>query len=356
MDTAQVVGALINRDRYHLATEISEAIFRRDAAVMEEFNLTREAIFDYALHDLSKLFISIISHRPDLFRKYVEWQRSVFVHRDIPSIAIRHQLEALDSVLRNYLESEHYALIEPILARGFATLKEVMEPDEPFIREGLPYVEIAQQYLDLLMARQSQEAIRLVEKAVQDGLAAKEAYLHVIQPVQQEVGRRWQTNELSISQEHYATDASRTLMARLRDRFAPAESVDKTVVTACLGGELHDLGARMVNDFLAFSGYDAHFIGANTPHHQILGELKRTRASVLALSATMTLQLRIALDLIDRIRRELDHPVGIVVGGYAFNQHSSLWRDVGADAYASQADEAVEIVNDLASYTRSRGA
>ena len=356
MDTAQVAGAAINRDRYQLATEITEVLFRRDEEKLAEFGLTQESVLESALRDLSKLFIATISHRPELFRKYVEWQRSVFGHRDIPSAMIRRQIETLSSVLKNHLEEEHYRIIEPILTLGFATLESVMTPDKPYIGADTPHSAIARGYLELLVARESAKAIALVEKAVDEGLSAEAAYLHVIQPVQQEIGRLWQVNELSISQEHYATEASRTLMASLRHHFAPQTRIDTTIVTACLGGELHDMGARMVSDFLTLSGYDSYFVGANTPHRQILNELHRTKAPVLALSATMTLQLRIALDLIDRIRRELDHPVRVVVGGYAFRQHDSLWRDVGADAYASQADEAVETVHDLVSSARGRGA
>lgn len=348
MDTAQVVGALINRDRFQIAAEITEELFRDSREALEVFNLDQETMLQHALHDVSKLFMAIISHRPALFQKYIEWQRSVFHHRSVPVAVIQQHLEVMERIVLARLEAEHTAIVTPVFAAAYQTLQSIIAPEEPFIRPGSPHADIATGYLADLVAHRAEEAVDRILTAVAEGLPVHSAYLHIIQPVQQEVGRLWQINELSVTEEHYATEASRTLMSRLRGHFSPDTRRDMRVVTACLGGELHDIGARMVNDFLHLGGFETYFTGANTPHHQIIQTIQKTDATVVALSATMTLQVRLALDLIDRIRQEFHRDVRVMVGGYAFNQHESLWKDVGADAYASRADEAVRVIESLA--------
>ena len=51
------------------------------------------------------------------------------------------------------------------------------------------------------MARQRHKATRQILQAMQDGLSIESIYLEVFQPVQYEVGRLWQMNQLTVAQE-----------------------------------------------------------------------------------------------------------------------------------------------------------
>lgn len=93
----------------------------------------------------------------------------------------------------------------------------------------------------------------------------KSIYLEVLQPVQREIGNLWQTNEVSVAQEHYCTAATQLIMGRLYPYLHLAPRNGKRVVVACVGGELHEVGARMVADILEMEGWDSYYLGANTP-------------------------------------------------------------------------------------------
>jgi MerR family transcriptional regulator, light-induced transcriptional regulator len=347
MDTAQIAGARLNRERNEIADAVALRIVRNHADFLTKFDMPMESLREYALHDLSKLFVAVISHRPPLFEKYVRWQRSVFHHRDVPAIAILTHLTELEAELAERLEPEEFVTVQAAISAGYDALDGILDGEAPWVAGDTPLGAIAEEYLRLLLDRRAVDAVEMIERAVADGLSLEDIYLHVLEPVQREVGRLWQVNSITVADEHYATDTTRTVMTRLRARFTPDRRREVTVLTACLGGELHDLGARMVNDFLHLSGFDTVFIGANTPYQAILQELSRTSADVLALSATMTLQVRNAVELIDRLRREYPGHLPVLVGGYAFNQADSLWRDVGADGWAPRADEAAATVEEL---------
>ncbi len=154
------------------------------------------------------------------------------------------------------------------------------------------------------------------------------------------MGRLWQTNQISVAQEHFCTAATQMVMSQLYPYLFTGEHKERRALVACVGGELHEIGARMVADFFEMSGWDSAFLGANTPPESILRMAEERRADVLALSATMTFHVSRVRDLI-AAARAASLPARILVGGYPFNLSPDLWRKVGADGYAPDAAGAV---------------
>ena len=66
-----------------------------------------------------------------------------------------------------------------------------------------PLSDVAARYLEALLRGNRKEACRLILSAVEEGTSVKSVYLEVFQPVQREMGRLWQTNEVTVAQEHY---------------------------------------------------------------------------------------------------------------------------------------------------------
>jgi hypothetical protein len=109
----------------------------------------------------------------------------------------------------------------------------------------------------------------------------------VIRPAQREVGRLWQRNEISIAQEHMATAISHLALADLYQRDQPARHNGKTVIVACVEGELHDFPARLVADELEMAGFNVRFLGASVPADTLVSFVARENPDLLVLSATM---------------------------------------------------------------------
>ena len=72
------------------------------------------------------------------------------------------------------------------------------------------------------------------------------------------------------------------------------------------------------------------------------------KADVLAISATMTFHIPLVADLIKQVRTsDGNRHIKILAGGYPFNIEPELWRQVGADGYASNAEYAITTANTL---------
>jgi MerR family transcriptional regulator, light-induced transcriptional regulator len=115
-----------------------------------------------------------------------------------------------------------------------------------------------------------------------------------------------------------------------------------------VGGELHELGARMVADFFEMDGWDTYFLGANTPMDSILHAVAEREAHLLAISATMTFNIGKVTELISALRRAgMDSRTRVLVGGYPFNIAPDLWQTVGANGYARDAQQSLEVAERL---------
>lgn len=207
---------------------------------------------------------------------------------------------------------------------------------------------LAARYLELLARKDAETAIVLLLDAVQDGLPLKELYLQILQPVQYELGRLWQTGKITVADEHYCTAATQQVMSRLYPRIFSTPKNGKVLVAACGKNELHEVGLRMVADLFELDGWDTHFFSATTPHEQILQTIADTGADLLALSATLTANVPDIKQLIKEVRNTLlPAQPQIMVGGYPFHADPELWRRIGADSTAPGAEEAVREGNRL---------
>jgi len=217
-----------------------------------------------------------------------------------------------------------------------------------FAREGGEHAELAGRYLAALLAADRHRAMDLVLDAADSGVGVRDIYVHVLQAAQHEVGRLWQTNEVSVAQEHYCTAATQLVMSRLYPRVFSSPRNGRKMVATCVGGELHELGIRMVADLFELEGWDSYYMGANTPTKSILNTIAEQEADVLAISATINFNVASLSDLIKEIGKSDDaSSLVIMVGGRPFNLIEDLWERVGAHGSAPSAAEAVGVAERL---------
>lgn len=212
-----------------------------------------------------------------------------------------------------------------------------------------PLAPLAQQFLEAILRGERQRASRMILDAVNAGVSVKEIYLHVFQRSQQEVGRLWQRERISVAQEHYCTAATQLIMSQLYPYIFATEKNGRTLVAACVPGELHEIGMRMVSDFFELEGWDSYYLGANMPEADLISTLKERKAELLALSATLTDNVGVAARLIAAVRAaDIGHPVRILVGGRPFTEVPDLWQRIGADGSGQDAEEALQAAERLA--------
>jgi methanogenic corrinoid protein MtbC1 len=312
----------------------------------------RHCLRDAEYH-LSYLADSIASASPSLFADYVDWAQVMLASRGIPAGDLARNLAVLDETLRRELAPAQAEVAHEYVAAGLRALGAPEIDVRNEVCEADPLYDLSQRYLRALLDGQRQVASRLIQRSVEDGMSVRDVYLHVFQRAQHEIGRLWQTNRLSVAQEHYCTAATQLIMSQLYPYVFSTEKNGRVLVGTCVAGDLHEIGVRMVTDFFEMEGWDTFYLGANTPTSDLVRTLEERRADVLAVSATMPFHVRAVADLIAAVRSSVGDRVKVLVGGYPFNVDPGLWRRVGADASARDAQEAVELAHRLVEESRS---
>jgi len=178
-----------------------------------------------------------------------------------------------------------------------------------------------------LIARDRTAGVRAAVSAVREHrLGVEELYTQVLAPLLVDTGSAWQQGTTQVWEEHFATNMVRTIVESLYlgvvEEGARVTRLGKVVVLACPPEEAHDLGLRMLTDRLIVHGWDAYFLGADTPVDQIVSAARAFRADLVALSAATHYNRLLLREVIGRLRQELPG-VRIGVGGPAFASDGS---------------------------------
>ncbi len=231
--------------------------------------------------------------------------------------------------------------------------RDVQYPSGYFRQEGeplSPMSPLAGEYLNLLLAGKREEASKLIHSTVEEGEAVGEIYRTVFERTLKEVGLMWMQNRLDVATEHYFSASTQLIMSQLYPYITSAsrEKKDTTCLAIAVCGEFHDIGARMVADFMEMDGWQTFFLGNNLCNEDIVKAAVDHKPDVLALSATMFFNVESIARAIRAIRAvEGLGDLVILVGGRPFNQDPELWKKIDADGFAASAEEAVKLANRL---------
>lgn len=200
--------------------------------------------------------------------------------------------------------------------------------------------------LSSLLSGDTGGTLRLVDQAIRTKDDLKCFYLNVLAPVMYRIGILWERNEISVAEEHLSTAIVGRIAATLYARFATAEVHRGKAVVSAGCNELHEVGARVLADFLELEGWDVHYLGANTPCGDLIKTLNQQKPFLVALSVSTLFNLEHVRKAITAIKEDQDTcGVKIMVGGLAFNVTAESWRDFGADGYAVDAEKAALCAN-----------
>lgn len=291
-----------------------------NAALIEEYNLlfgrTFAALLDVGL--LDRLGVEF------------DWFRRVLGRRGFEPEFFPRMLEAWVLALGSRL-SPHLAigLAKPLDSVRARFGEPVLEPAAAAVEAG------AAEFARLLVARRRHDAAGLV--LGRPGTPAGRVR-SVVLPALAELGRLWERNEISVAEEHAATETCRYCLVRLYDEPLALPRQDRCGLVTCVPGEEHDIGAWLVAAELERTGWDVFYAGRSVPEDDVLRGLRATEAGAAFLSCQHVINLPAARRLVGRIARDLPR-VRVVLGGHAANLAAERLVRPGV-AVVNQFDEA----------------
>ncbi len=299
-------------------------------------------------YHLSYLAEALKAESTEIFSSYLEWAFTMLRSRNIPLKHLLNNLESMEIACQQLFAPRDAEIINGYIKSGIERLKNTIPLPSTYLTDDNPLLPYAKEYLRLLLEANRNKAHTLIGDLVKQNEAIAAIYEHIFQATQYEVGLLWQTNKITVAHEHYCTAATQSIMASLYPYIFDSKKKGTKLLACAIGGDLHEMGIRMLSDLFEIDGWSTYYMGANMPDTNIITAIKEQKADVLAISVTMIFHVSKAEELIKTIRGDNTLvKLKIIVGGYPFRLVSNLWNRIGADGSANNAIDSIALANQL---------
>jgi len=175
-----------------------------------------------------------------------------------------------------------------------------------------------QEFLELLNQERKDECVIYIMELFNSGFSVKEVYEQYIIPSLAEYECNSDVEEICIWKEHTRTSIIRTILESSYPYLIKQkkEKINKSIIVACPQLEYHEIGAIINTNFFILEGFDAKYIGANTPSEQIISAVKILKPDYLALSITNYYNIVATKKLIETLKED-NKEIKVIIGGQA---------------------------------------
>lgn len=199
-----------------------------------------------------------------------------------------------------------------------------------------------------IMKGEEDLAADLVAEALNTGESAQSILQNALIQSMNEIGYLWNQGEVFLPE----VMGSAQIFQKAADYLEPYLIADGnqeklgTIVLGTVYGDLHNLGKNLVAVMLRTAGFHVVDLGVNVPGETFIEEAKKHHAQIIALSALLTTTMVEQKLLIENLMEAgCRKQFKVMVGGAPI---SRKWaEDIGADGYARNAGEAVEMAKKL---------
>jgi methanogenic corrinoid protein MtbC1 len=279
---------------------------------------------------------------------YLRWLASVLAARSIPGEHLTLSLDWLAEFFTANMEPSDSAVVTAALLA--ARTKLFAAGETPLVPEAPPDPGPAREFETALLAGDQRRALAVVNSCIDSGHDLVDVELHVIKAAMYRIGEQWQENQVTVAQEHIATAIVESVMTAALLRSPPPAPIDKQVLLACVAGNHHTVGLRIVADSFQLNGWEVQYLGANVPTPSLIRQIGKWSPDLVGLSLSFAQQMPAVKDVIAQLRARFgrERPP-VMIGGLAVNRFDRLVDMVGADARSFDAQAAIGTAKQLVS-------
>ena len=190
-------------------------------------------------------------------------------------------------------------------------------------------------------------ATALTQGCLDDGEAAGDIIEQRLVPGMAVIGEQFQKDEIFVPEMLIAANAMKASLAILEPLIAESGiKAPRTAVIGTVQGDLHDIGKNLVAAMLEGAGFEVLDLGADVAPQQFVDAVKEHSASLIGLSALLTVTMPSMKSTIDALEEAgLREQVKVLVGGAPLSQEYA--EEIHADGYADNAAAAVRMAQQL---------
>lgn len=205
-------------------------------------------------------------------------------------------------------------------------------------------------FSDTLITADKDNAIRMTEEVLREGASVTDLFLGLYTDSARLLGEMWVKDLCSFGDVTIGLTILHDLVRQNTQRLGTELELSRHDTFICLSpipGQEHVFGTFMLEAFLLAKGYSVETSLAQT-REVFLNNIATNKYNMIALSVAEDNQVNKCKKLIQSIRNmSFNQDIKILVGGFPFIQNDELYLDVGADATADNALQALEVIETI---------
>lgn len=207
------------------------------------------------------------------------------------------------------------------------------------------------EYLDkmaeMVVEMEDEEIGDLCREYLNEGYDPEDAIFNGLIKGMNEVGKLFEEEEYFISDLLICSDAMYNGIDVLKENIESyGENNLATAVIGVVEGDTHDIGKNLVKLMLEVNGFKMIDLGKDVPAKKFVDEAIKNKAQFIMMSTLMTTTMANMKKVIDILNeRNIRDQFIVMVGGGPVSE--SFAKDIGADAYSENANEAVKVAKSL---------
>lgn len=204
--------------------------------------------------------------------------------------------------------------------------------------------QLAGAYADALVAGDEIAAEIAIREAMDARLGTAAIDEMIIAPALWLIGELWERGQITIAEEHIATEITVRVLALQREAQRVIQARGRyRVMLATPPGECHIVALRMVENLVRGAGFDVVMLGGDVPASAIASAAGHHEVDVLCLSSTMPGRRDVILTVIDEVR-DVRPSVPVVLGGRGLTVEDQMRAQVQVCIGVTDAMETVDAV------------
>lgn len=205
---------------------------------------------------------------------------------------------------------------------------------------------LLERFFNALISGNRDDARGIVNEVLDADCPAQKILSHLFWPTLEHFQNLHRNDQLSDLAYHYATRLLRQLNDQMQLRLERKERRGVTVLVASGDEQSEELASQMAADLLEADGYDVFYCGGGVANDEIAEQLGVINADKLVFFAAIPQTVPHIRLLIDRLHDTNVCPkLQVIVGGGVFNRADGLAEEIGADLWAYDPTELVELMD-----------
>ena len=204
---------------------------------------------------------------------------------------------------------------------------------------------LQEQFFNAVISGHRRTTRQVVSELLDTGYPPEKILTHLFWPTLEHIQKLYREDQLSELAHHYATRLMQALVSQIQPQLEQQSRRGKTILLVCGQEESEELAGQIACDILESDGFDVFFAGGGVANDELVNEIGRMNTDILVIFGAVPSTVPQTRLLIDRL-----HAIGvcpklqIVVGGGVFNRAEGLAEEIGADLWAKDPHELVQVM------------